>query len=121
MALWRIAESALKRTHSLPVEERGKVERIAYFPYVLALIEAGQLPEAIQALHAMPAIDQDRRANNFDKLALGWVADKCGLHEHAQKLLQEVEPSKAHEPHSVFDLAQKRLKCITDTSLLYMP
>ena len=85
-------------------------------PYVLALIEAGQLPEAIQALHAMPAIDPDGRANSFDKLALGWIADKCGLHDHAQKLLQEIEQSKTHEPNSVFDLAQQRLKHMSATA-----
>ena len=75
-------------------------------PFVLALIDAGQFAEALQALHAMPATDPHGRANSFDKLALGWIADKCGLHEHARKLLQEVRRSTSREPNTVYDLAK---------------
>ncbi len=89
-----LATGALNETRAAQMEDRAEAERTAASVYVLALIEAGQLPEAIQALHAMPAVDPDSRPNRFDKLALGWIADKCDLHEHAKKLFQEIEQGK---------------------------
>jgi tetratricopeptide (TPR) repeat protein len=105
-----LATGALERTPDAEPEEQAQAERAAHFSYVLALIEAGQLLEAVQALHAIPAIDPDSRPNSFDKLALGWIADKCGLPEHAAKLFGEVQPSKNAQPCAVFDLARKRLQ-----------
>ncbi len=107
-----LAKGGLEKAPPAESPQGRYLQRTASMPFVLALIDAGQFAEAVQALHAMPATDPDGRANSFDKLALGWIADKCGLHEHARKLLQEVRRSTSREPNTVYDLAQKRLELI---------
>ena len=95
---------------SSSTEDRSETERIAYLPFLLSLIETGQILQAVEALHAFPAIDADSRPNDADTLALGWIAEECGLYEHAKELYGQIKPPKQPQPNSLFDLAQKRLK-----------
>jgi thioredoxin-like negative regulator of GroEL len=104
-----LAAESLKQAELAGLEDRIEAQQRSQAIYTLALIEAGQLSAAIEALHSMPAVDAESRPDRLDHYVLGRIAEACGFPEQAMMHFKQVTPFEPHQPNSLYDLAQQRL------------